>query len=59
MNIIERHFAAENDHDVAGALATYVEDVIWDDVGNPSQIIDMRDVEHVRLLGSDVLPQVG
>ena len=35
MDIIERHFAAENNHDVAGTLATYVDDVVWDDVANP------------------------
>jgi steroid delta-isomerase-like uncharacterized protein len=36
MDIIERHFAAENDHDVEGTLATYVDDVLWDDVANPA-----------------------
>jgi len=36
MDIIERHFAAENAHDVAGTLATYTDDVVWDDVGNPA-----------------------
>jgi steroid delta-isomerase-like uncharacterized protein len=35
MDIIDRHFAAENNHDVAGALATYTADVIWDDVSDP------------------------
>jgi steroid delta-isomerase-like uncharacterized protein len=36
MEIIEQHFAAENAHDVAATLATYTEDVVWDDVGNPA-----------------------
>ena len=36
MDIIERHFAAENAHDVAATLATYTDDVIWDDVGHPA-----------------------
>ena len=36
MDIIERHFAAENAHDVLATLDTYTEDVIWDDVGNPA-----------------------
>ena len=36
MDIIERHFAAENSHDVAATLATYTEDVVWDDVGHPA-----------------------
>jgi uncharacterized protein len=36
MELIERHFAAENAHDVAATLATYTDDVVWDDVGNPA-----------------------
>jgi len=36
MDVIERHFAAENAHDVAATLETYTEDVIWDDVNNPA-----------------------
>ncbi len=36
MDVIDRHFAAENAHDVAATLATYTEDVIWDDVANPA-----------------------
>jgi len=35
LNIIDQHFAAENAHDVAGTLATYTEDIIWDDVTHP------------------------
>ena len=35
MDIIERHFAAENAHDVEATLATYTDDLVWDDVGNP------------------------
>ena len=35
MDIIERHFAAENAHDVQGTLDTYTEDIIWDDVTHP------------------------
>ena len=35
MDIIEQHFAAENEHDVAATLATYTDDLVWDDVGNP------------------------
>ncbi len=33
--IVERHFAAENAHDIPGTLATYADDLIWDDVSNP------------------------
>lgn len=36
MDIIERHFAAENAHDVPATLATYTDDVVWDDVGHPA-----------------------
>ena len=35
MDIIERHFAAENAHNVQGTLDTYTEDIIWDDVTHP------------------------
>jgi steroid delta-isomerase-like uncharacterized protein len=35
MNIIDQHFAAENAHDVAATLATYTDDIIWDDVTHP------------------------
>jgi hypothetical protein len=35
VDIIDRHFAAENAHDVEGTLATYTDDLVWDDVGNP------------------------
>jgi steroid delta-isomerase-like uncharacterized protein len=36
MDVIERHFAAENAHDVPATLDTYTDDVIWDDVANPA-----------------------
>ncbi len=35
MDIIERHFAAENAHDVDATLATYTDDIVWDDVTHP------------------------
>jgi len=35
MDIIDRHFAAENAHDVAATLDTYTDHVVWDDVGHP------------------------
>jgi steroid delta-isomerase-like uncharacterized protein len=34
--VIERHFAAENAHDIAATLTTYTDDVVWDDVANPA-----------------------
>jgi steroid delta-isomerase-like uncharacterized protein len=36
MDIIDRHFAAENAHDVPATLDTYTDDVIWDDVAHPA-----------------------
>jgi len=35
MDIIDRHFAAENAHDIEGTLATYTDDITWDDVTHP------------------------
>jgi steroid delta-isomerase-like uncharacterized protein len=35
MDIIDRHFAAENAHDVAATLETYTDDIVWDDVTHP------------------------
>ncbi len=35
MDIIDRHFAAENAHDVPATLATYTDDIIWDDITHP------------------------
>lgn len=32
LDIIDRHFAAESAHDVAATLATYADDIVWDDV---------------------------
>ena len=42
-DVIERHFAAENAHDVAATLATYTDDVVWDDVANPACPVRGRD----------------
>ena len=35
MDVIDRHFAAENAHDIAATLATYTDDIVWDDVTHP------------------------
>jgi steroid delta-isomerase-like uncharacterized protein len=35
MDVIERHFAAENAHDVPATLETYTDDIIWDDITHP------------------------
>jgi steroid delta-isomerase-like uncharacterized protein len=34
-DVIDRHFAAENAHDVGATLATYTDDIVWDDVTHP------------------------
>lgn len=34
--IVERHFTAENAHDIPATLATYADDLVWDDVSNPA-----------------------
>src|SRR5438132_4546948 len=36
LGVIDRHFAAENAHDVEATLATYTEDIVWDDVTHPA-----------------------
>ncbi len=35
MDVIDRHFAAENAHDVEATLATYTDDIVWEDVTHP------------------------
>jgi len=35
VDIIDRHFAAENAHDVQATLDTYTDDIVWDDVTHP------------------------
>ena len=35
MHVVDRHFAAENAHDVAATLETYTDDIVWDDVTHP------------------------
>ncbi len=35
MDIIDRHFAAENAHDVQATLDTYTDDIVWDDITHP------------------------
>ncbi len=35
MDVVARHFAAENAHDVPGTLETYADDIIWDDITHP------------------------
>jgi steroid delta-isomerase-like uncharacterized protein len=35
LDIIDEHFTAENAHDVEATLATYTDDIIWDDITHP------------------------
>ncbi len=35
LDLIERHFAAENAHDIEATLRTYTDDIEWDDVTHP------------------------
>ena len=35
LELIDRHFAAENAHDIEATLATYTDDILWDDVTHP------------------------
>ena len=35
LEVVGRHFAAENAHDVPGTLETYTDDIVWDDVTHP------------------------
>jgi steroid delta-isomerase-like uncharacterized protein len=41
--IVEEHFAAENAHDIPATLATYADDLVWDDVSNPDCPIHGKD----------------
>jgi ketosteroid isomerase-like protein len=43
MDIIDRHFAAENAHDVDATLATYTDDIVWDDVTHPLSPFEGKD----------------
>ena len=35
LDLVDRHFAAENAHDVEATLQTYTDDILWDDVTHP------------------------
>jgi uncharacterized protein len=43
MEIINRHFAAENAHDVEATLATYTDDIVWDDITHPDSPFKGKD----------------
>ncbi len=58
-DIIERHFAAENAHDIDGTLATYTEDIVWDDPPNPaSPFRGKREVARVYVSMLESIPDL-
>ncbi|HWC70402.1 MAG TPA: nuclear transport factor 2 family protein [Actinomycetota bacterium] len=56
MDIIDRHFAAENAHDVEGTLATYTDDIVWDDVTHPHS--PFRGKENVGAVYSGIIDAI-
>jgi steroid delta-isomerase-like uncharacterized protein len=59
VDIIDRHFAAENAHDVAGTLATYTDDIVWDDITHPmSPFLGKESVGGVYSGIIDAIPDV-
>jgi steroid delta-isomerase-like uncharacterized protein len=43
VDIIDRHFAAENAQDVEATLGTYTDDIVWDDVTYPGSPVHGRE----------------
>jgi steroid delta-isomerase-like uncharacterized protein len=59
MDIIDRHFAAENAHDVEATLATYTDDIVWDDVTHPdAPFRGKEDVGRVYSSIIDAIPDI-
>ncbi|MDH3730943.1 MAG: nuclear transport factor 2 family protein [Acidimicrobiia bacterium] len=59
MDIIERHFAAENAHDVQATLDTYTDDIVWDDITHPdSPFHGKEEVGAVYTSILDAIPDV-
>ena len=59
MDIVDQHFAAENAHDIPATLATYTDDIVWDDVTNPlSPVHGKEAVEAVYSGIMDAIPDV-
>ena len=56
MDIIERHFAAENAHDVQATLDTYTHDIVWDDVTHPDS--PFRGKDEVALVYSGIIQAI-
>ena len=59
IDIIDRHFAAENSHDVEATLATYTDDIVWDDVTHPdSPFHGKEEVAAIYTSIIDAIPDV-
>jgi steroid delta-isomerase-like uncharacterized protein len=56
MDIVDRHFAAENAHDVEATLATYTDDIVWDDVTHPLSPVHGK--EAVGAVYTDILAAI-
>jgi steroid delta-isomerase-like uncharacterized protein len=56
MDIIDRHFAAENAHDVEATLSTYTDDIVWDDVTHPDA--PFRGKEEVGSVYSSIIDAI-
>jgi steroid delta-isomerase-like uncharacterized protein len=56
VDVIDRHFAAENAHDVEGTLATYTDDIVWDDVTHPHS--PFRGKENVGAVYSGIIDAI-
>jgi len=56
MDIVDQHFAAENAHDVPGTLATYTDDIVWDDVTHP--LSPVRGKEAVGAVYTDIIAAI-
>lgn len=59
MDIIDQHFAAENAHSVEDTLATYTDDIVWDDVTHPDSPFHGKE-EVAKVYGGiiDAIPDV-
>jgi ketosteroid isomerase-like protein len=59
MDIIDQRFAAENAHDVEATVATYTDDIVWDDVTHPDAPFHGKE-EVARVYSSilDAIPDV-
>jgi steroid delta-isomerase-like uncharacterized protein len=56
LDIVDQHFTAENAHDVPGTLATYTDDIVWDDVTHP--LSPVRGKEAVGAVYSDIIAAI-